>query len=128
MQLKTLIYIAIGGFIGTIVRYEVFNVIDSSPRQFPTDTFVVNIAGAFIVGTVATIILLLTKAPTLIRPMILIGFCGALTTESTMAVNFDRLISYNQLLTGSVFLVSMIICGFMAIFIGNRLALLISGK
>ncbi len=128
MQLKTLIYIAIGGFIGTIVRYEVFSAIDSSPRQFPTDTFVVNIAGAFIVGTVATIILLLTKAPTLIRPMILIGFCGALTTESTMAVNFDRLISYNQLLTGSVFLVSMLICGFMAIIIGNRLALLISGK
>ena len=127
-NLKYLIYIAIGGFVGTLLRYEIFNAIKSSPREFPVDTFIVNIAGATIVGFVATIILVITGSSAAIRPMVLIGFCGALTTESTMAVNIDKLVSYHRFFVATEFLVSMLILGFLAIVIGNIVAKAITGN
>ncbi len=123
---KFLIYVTIGGFVGTLLRYEIFMFIRSSQYSFPWDTLTVNIVGAFIVGLVASIIIKISNPPVSVRPTVLIGFCGALTTESTMAVNIDKLTSLNELFIAIIFFIVTLVVGLSAVMFGNKLGELIT--
>jgi CrcB protein len=63
--------------------------------QWPTGTFVVNLVGAFVLG--ALLEGLVRRGPDVAnrqraRLLIGVGFCGALTTFSTLAVEADLLV------------------------------------
>lgn len=82
----------VGGAAGSLARWGVGTWIGSSPGSFPTATFVVNISGAFGLG-VAGILLIEVMAPSrYLRTLIAIGFFGAYTTFSTMALEGVRLL------------------------------------
>jgi CrcB protein len=84
--------VIVGGAIGSLARWTVGNWIGSSPGAFPTATFVVNVSGAFGLG-VAGVLLIEIMAPTrYLRTLITIGFFGAYTTFSTMALEGVRLL------------------------------------
>lgn len=86
------ISVIIGGAAGSLARWVVGTLIASSPDSFPTATLLVNISGAFGLG-VAGILLIEVMAPTpYLRTLIAIGFFGAYTTFSTMALEGVRLL------------------------------------
>ena len=80
----TLVLVLVGGALGAPVRYLVDRWVSARHDSvLPWGTFTVNMAGSFILGVIAAIVVrggpgwLLTVAGT--------GFCGALTTFSTFA-------------------------------------------
>jgi CrcB protein len=77
-----------GGCAGAIVRAALATTLTPSPGEWPWPTFAVNVAGAFLLGYVATRLPLWTYR----RPLLTTGFCGALTTFSTMQLELLAMI------------------------------------
>lgn len=105
----------IGGALGAISRWAVgLGLAPTSPSGFPLATFVVNISGAFGLGF-AAVLLIERLAPTrYLRNLVGIGFFGAYTTFSTMAMDGVRLIDAGQTETALLYWVLTLIVGQMA--------------
>jgi len=88
--------IAAGGFLGALARYEVELTWPVHPGRFPSSTFVVNTSGAFLLGLVLTVTMERERARARlwrsIRMFACVGFLGAWTTMSTIAVEADALV------------------------------------
>lgn len=87
----TLALVALGGAAGSILRYltdrRVQRLRDS---PFPFGTLAVNVVGSFILGFLSGW-LLHGAAPSSIRALVAVGFCGGLTTFSTFGYETVRL-------------------------------------
>jgi len=87
--------VAIGGGLGTAARYWVSLAFPTTTGRWPVGTFLVNMVGAFVLG--ALLEGLARRGPDArrrqqARLLIGTGFCGALTTFSTLAVESDLLV------------------------------------
>ena len=92
----TLIFIALFGALGSLIRFHfgayVHSSINSalaSEKQFPFGTLFVNIAGCFVLGLLTGLSMNWGMSPFLLG-VLGTGFCGALTTFSTVAVDVQR--------------------------------------
>ena len=105
----------IGGAVGAASRWAVgLALAPTSPSGFPLETFVVNVSGAFGLGF-AGVLLIERLAPTrYLRNLIGIGFFGAYTTFSTMAMDGVRLIDSGHTETALLYWVLTLIVGQMA--------------
>lgn len=105
----------VGGSVGAVSRWAVgLALAPASPSAFPLATFIVNISGAFGLGF-AAVLLIERLAPTRhLRNLIGIGFFGAYTTFSTMAMEGVRLIDSGHVWTAAVYWVLTLIVGQMA--------------
>lgn len=90
---RVLAVIALGGFAGGVARYELGLAFPTAHGTFPATTFGINVAGSFILALLMVFVLEIWPPTTYIRPLFGIGFCGAFTTFSTMAVGADQLIA-----------------------------------
>jgi CrcB protein len=94
--------VAVGGALGTAARYGVSLALPTTTGRWPLGTFVVNMVGSFVLG--ALIEGLARRGPDSgrrqqARLLVGTGFCGALTTFSTLAVESDLLVrSHNSAL------------------------------
>lgn len=77
-----LVYIALGGVVGTLLRYAVSNMLFSPDNALPWGTFFINVSGSFILGATMRLAQSMTMTPEM-KAMIAVGFCGAFTTFST---------------------------------------------
>src|SRR4051812_14518943 len=75
-----------GGAIGTLCRAGLAEAVPHRSGQWPWATFVVNLAGAFILGWLLTRLAERTAPTRHWRFLAGTGFCGALTTFSTFQV------------------------------------------
>lgn len=83
-RLRTFAIIFIGGVFGTLLRYEL-SLLPSQPSHFPLGIFVANIIGTFILGIVIFYIdEFEPPSPIAWRLLLGTGFCGGLTTFSTL--------------------------------------------
>jgi CrcB protein len=74
--------VALGASVGAPLRFLVDRWARRHSRAGTTlGTLIVNLVGSFLLGVVAG----LPDAPTWVLPLVGIGFCGALTTFSTLA-------------------------------------------
>jgi len=111
--------IGLGGAMGAIARYQVAAMIQARiPAGFPWGTFVVNITGCLVMG-VATALLTdrLIVHPNW-RFLIPIGFIGAYTTFSTFEMETFRAISEGAWLVGGLNVVSSVVAGYAALWLG----------
>jgi CrcB protein len=119
--------IAVGGALGAPARYEVSRLIHVANDSFPWATFVTNLSGAFVLGLFLTFTLerLASTRYRLLRPFFAIGFLGAFTTFSTMAVETVTLEKDGYVALGFGYLIVSIGAGlvvtYLGIVIGRRL-------
>lgn len=103
--------VAVGGFGGTLARYELAQAWTSRPHGFPLATFTVNLTGALVIGVV---LVLLTewrgRRPNRhLRPLLVTGVLGGWTTMSTFAVETSTLLRHGHPVTGVVYLAGALI-------------------
>jgi CrcB protein len=88
----TLVFVVVGGGVGAVARYVADRAIAARVDEvFPWGTFAVNVVGALILGLLSGAASHATGVPDWLRALIGTGFCGALTTYSTFALETTRL-------------------------------------
>jgi fluoride exporter len=107
-----------GGCVGGLVRYAVAEEWPAPTHLFPWATFAVNIAGAFILGTLIVVISDGIRRWPYLRPLVGTGFCGALTTFSSVVVSADELIAHGHAPIGVAYLTATITAGLAAAALG----------
>lgn len=99
-QLTVLVVIALGGALGSLARYGISRWIPVAKDTFPWATFWTNISGAFVLGVFAAVMIERFPARRYPRPFFAIGFLGAFTTFSTMAVETVTLVKDGHAVLG----------------------------
>ena len=110
-----------GGFIGAVARAELATALPSDPGTWPWATFVVNVAGAFLVGYFTTRLQERLPLSSYRRPLLGTGFCGGLTTFSTMQVELLQMIDANDLGLATAYALASIVAGFLAVALATTL-------
>ena len=96
-EIDVVLVILVGGFLGTLCRYELSSHWIQSGSSFPLAIFTVNVTGSLLIGVVLTTIIEKMAPTRYLRPLTCIGFLGGWTTMSTLAIESDHLISSNHL-------------------------------
>ena len=111
--MKTLLFIFLGGGIGSILRYIISSLEHKLfPATFlPISTLFVNILGCFIIGYCSS----LFKDYSCLRPLFITGFCGGFTTFSSENIN---LLLNGQFLSSIIYIALSIILGLLAVYLG----------
>lgn len=108
-----------GGIAGTLARYLLAGfVYETVGTGFPYGTLVVNLSGCFLVGFLAALaedkFLLGPQA----RVMLMIGFCGAFTTFSTLMLETSNLIRGGESLKAFLNIAASVVLGFLLFRLG----------
>ncbi len=119
-MVRLLLIIGTGSFIGGVARYLVSRYIQSHAlSSFPLGTFLVNVAGCFLIG----IFYGLSERGNLIngelRMFLTVGFCGGFTTFSTFAGENISLLRDGNFFYFALYTSMSVFFGLMATYIGN---------
>jgi fluoride exporter len=110
-----------GGFVGAIARAELAEALPHNSVQWPWATFIVNVAGAFLLGYFTTRLQERLPLSAYRRPLLGTGFCGALTTFSTMQVELLRMLDSNRIGLAVVYSLASVTAGFLALALATNL-------
>jgi len=110
----------IGGAVGTVARYLLAGAVYRfAGTGFPYGTLIVNLSGCFILGILAA----LTDKKFMLGPdarlLLMIGFCGAFTTFSTLIFESDSLLRNGQALRAFTNVFASVILGFILFRLGS---------
>ena len=78
--------IALGGGVGSVLRYEMGKAVHPAHDGFPTATLSINLLGALLLGALVVAVTEVWGVHPLVRPMLGTGVLGGFTTFSTFAV------------------------------------------
>ena len=121
-MIKNALIVALGGAVGSALRYVIQNTIHSKyPNLFPYGTFVVNIVGCLLIGLLmgwATQEKLLSPQ---INLLLIAGFCGGFTTFSTFAYEGNTLLLENKPLQALLYIAASVVVGMVCAYVGYKL-------
>ena len=104
----------VGGVAGTLARAGVAEALPHDPGHWPWATLLVNVAGAFVLGLVAA------RGARL--ALVGQGFCGALTTFSTMQLELLRMLDDGRIGLALAYAAASLALGVTAAELGRRAA------
>ncbi len=110
------LFVGIGGFVGTVLRYLVGLVPVKPASGFPVTTLFINVVGAFAIGLIASAA---AKSGALSPRMVLmlkVGVCGGFTTFSTFAYETANLIHGGSAFTAGCYAVLSVALSVLAVF------------
>lgn len=112
MSLSQILYIAIGGAIGAVLRYLASTAVYALlGRGFPYGTLVVNVLGSLAMGVLAILLIERVSTGPELRALLLIGLLGSFTTFSTFSIETLNLIEQGGLIkAGLNILLSVMLC------------------
>ena len=113
--------IAAGGAVGALVRVALARSYAPGPGSWPWVTFAVNLAGAFMLGYFVTRLQERLPLSAYRRPLLGTGFCGALTTFSTMQVELLRMLDAGRTGLATGYAVASIAAGFAAVALASSI-------
>ena len=114
-----LVVIGLGGFAGAIARYAVDGWVSALVRgSFPWGTLVVNASGSLVIGLLFALMTERALIPAELRAPVMIGFVGAYTTFSTLALESWRLLEDGAWLAAMANLGGSVVLGVAAVVVG----------
>lgn len=118
-MLKTILYIAFGGAIGSVLRFltSIF-VAKFWSNHFPLATFLTNIVGCFLIGIFIGLLEKNNLTDSNLKWFLITGFCGGFTTFSTFGLENFNLFQSNNSFLAFAYIASSIIAGLFAVWLG----------
>jgi CrcB protein len=127
-QADVLVAIALGGALGAPARYEVAQLVPVTPGSFPWATFWTNLSGAFVLGVFLTLVIDRVPPTRLLRPFFAVGFLGAYTTFSTLAVETATLVKIGDAALGVGYTLASVSAGLLVAYLGIALGRALPGQ
>ena len=122
-----LFLIALGGAVGSILRYLIGGALQrSSASGYPVGTMFVNVAGCFLIGVFVRYLLNMQTSAEL-RALLVVGFCGGFTTFSTFSFETVGLIDGGEYTRAATYIVGSVVLCLMATFAGMAAVSAIAG-
>jgi CrcB protein len=115
-DVRELAAIFLGGAVGAVARTELSEAFPSADGRWPWVIFAINVSGAFILGYFVTRLQERLPLSTYRRPLAGTGFCGALTTFSTMQLELLTMIDHHRYGLASAYAAATIAAGYLAVF------------
>jgi len=112
-MILTLSYVAIGGAIGSLLRYLMVVGIGA-----PLGTLVVNILGSFAMGVLFVVLATRTS----LSPLLMTGVLGGFTTFSAFSLDALRLWEAGQTLQAGLYVLASVILSLVAVALGAAIA------
>ena len=116
--MKSFLLVFLGGGLGSALRYLVASVMNQYSKVLPFGTFTVNMLGCLLIGLIlgyAQKENTLTSNQTL---LLATGFCGGFTTFSAFANENLELIKNGEIFNFSIYTITSILVGVLAVLIG----------
>src|SRR4051794_12878116 len=110
-----------GGMLGAAARAELDTQLASGGTHWPWATFIVNVAGAFLLGYFVTRLQERLPLSAYRRPLLGTGLCGALTTFSTMQLELLRMLDGSHVGLAAGYAAASIVAGFLAVAVATNL-------
>lgn len=116
--MKGILFVFLGGGVGSVLRFLLGKIGNSSVTGIPYGTFAANVLGSLLIGFLLgwasknqglsenTMLLLAT------------GFCGGFTTFSTFAYENHVFLKAGDFATFALYTIGSFVIGFMAVFVG----------
>jgi fluoride exporter len=109
MNVQLILFVAIGGAIGSVARYLVG--IGSTKLfglAFPWGTLIINIVGSFLIGAFVESFALRWDAPQVVRVFLTVGICGGFTTFSAFSLDAYLLMERGELWPAAAYMAGSI--------------------
>lgn len=121
-MIKILLYIGSGSFLGGVARYLLSKAIQQSAvSSFPWGTFVVNMAGCFLIGLLYGMFERTNNPVMEWRLFLTVGFCGGFTTFSTFSLENMALVKDGNFMLVALYAAGSVFFGLLATYFGNMM-------
>jgi CrcB protein len=121
--LSRYLLVLIGGGTGALARYVSASAIMTRfGGRFPLGTLVINVTGSFLIGFLMTVLTERFQFDPAWRLLLVVGFLGGYTTFSTFEWETYTAVRDGALWTGMLNIVSSIMLGYIAVWLGSILA------
>jgi CrcB protein len=110
-----------GGAAGGALRVGLGSAFPTPAGAWPWVTFAVNVAGAFLLGYFITRLQERLPLSTYRRPFLGTGFCGALTTFSTMQVELIRMLEHGHDGLAAGYAAASLAGGYLALYLATAM-------
>ncbi len=117
-MLNTFGLVALGGAIGAMLRYSVvFSAARFMGAGFPMGTMIVNVAGSFIMG-IAAVLLMQRGQDNALVPFIMVGILGGFTTFSSFSLDAMILLEKGKMAAAATYVFGSVGLSIGALFLG----------
>lgn len=106
---------------GAAARHGILEIFPNTPGEFPWTTFLENLAGAFLLGLLLTLVVRGWRWRFEPRPLLATGMLGAFTTFATFAVEITDLVDNGYLGVSVAYAAASLTAGLVAALAGIRL-------
>ncbi len=112
--------VAAGGALGAVARYLIGLLPLNPGSGFPVKTFLINVAGSFLIGLVTAWAAKDSPSPLLVL-FLKVGICGGFTTFSSFALETQGLMKQGADGTTLIYMVLSMVCSVMAVYAAQKL-------
>ena len=122
-MIRNIILVAVGGAVGSALRYALSWLWPATQNGgLPLGTLAANILGCLVIGFVGTLLQRWFGGGEWFRLLVCVGFCGGLTTLSSLVNETSGMAHTNQILMAAGYLGASVALGFVALHCGTWLA------
>jgi len=122
---KSWLMVALGGALGAMARYWMYNAHPDWQQKAALVTFMVNAIGSCLIGAAFVVLIEKGGLSPQWRNLVTVGFLGAFTTYSTYSLDALRMLEQGQFAYAALYLFGTLLVCLLAVWLGMSLTRLI---